>query len=160
MVNIERDIDTAQCTAQCRFILRPNRSLSWRGSLIFFFSLCVVSGSIAIGLGLLGFWLVLPFAGLELLGLGIGLYIVAQRCQQCEVISIAEESIRIERGKRYPCEQWILARFWAQVVLERCPKQWYPSRLLIRSQGRVVEIGKFLNEQERQHLAKELARSL
>ena len=154
------DIQQHANTLQCRFILRPNRSLSWRGSLLFYFSLVIISSGIAIGLTLLGFWLVLPFTGLEMLALGIGLYVVACRCYECEVISINGDSIRIERGRDYPREQWTLGRMWARVVLERCPRAWYPSRLLIRSHGRSVEVGRFLDEEERQRLADELTRSL
>ncbi len=156
MVDIQQHADTLQC----RFVLRPNRSLSWRGSLLFYFSLLIISSGIAIGLTLLGFWPVLPFAGLEMLALGIGLYVVACRCYECEVISINGDSIRIERGRDYPREQWTLGRMWARVVLERCPRAWYPSRLLIRSHGRSVEVGRFLDEEERQRLADELTRSL
>ena len=156
MVDIQQHADTLQC----RFILRPNRSLSWQGLLLFYFSLFIISSAIAIGLTLLGFWLVLPFAGLEMLALGIGLYVVACRCYECEVISINDDSIRIERGRDYPREQWTLGRMWAHVVLERCPRAWYPSRLLLRSHGRSVEVGRFLDEEERQRLADELTRSL
>ena len=104
--------------------------------------------------------MVLPFAGLEMLALGTALYVVARRCCEREVISIAADSIRIERGVYYPRRCWTLARVWAQVVVERCPSAWYPSRLLIRSHGRTVEVGRFLNEEERQRLAVELTRSL
>ena len=87
---------------------------------------------------------------------GLGFYWVAQDCQQCEVIYINNETIKIEKGKRCPEQEWTLMRMWAHVVLERCPKQWYPSRLMIRSHGQTVEIGHFLNENERQYLACEL----
>ena len=155
-------IDIVQNThdATCRFILRPNRSMSWQGSLLFFLSLCLVSGTVAISMALLGYWLILPFAGLELMALGTALYIVALRCYQREVIWITNDIIQIEKGRNYPQQQWRLARVWVQVVLERCPQQWYPSRLLIRCHGRDVEIGKFLSEEERLALAKELKRNL
>lgn len=156
MVDVERNLKDVQY----RFILRPNRSLSWQGSLLFFYSLCLISLIVAVSLTWLGFWLVLPFAGLEMLALGCGLYVVSQRCHQCEVISITADSIRIEKGRSRLEQQWLLERFWARVVLEHCPRHWYPSRLLIRSQGRAVEIGKFLNEDERLSLARALHRSL
>jgi len=156
MVNVERQIDEKQC----RFIVRPNRSLSWRGSVLFFLSLFLVSSVTAITLTLLGFWLVLPFAGLEMLVLAGGLYVVACRCHECEVISIGADAIRIEKGRGAPRQHWTLGRVWARVVLERCPKAWYPSRLFIRSHGQAVEIGRFLGEEERQQLAAELIRSL
>lgn len=154
------DVKRSQDKSQSRFILRPNRSLSWQGSLIFFSSLLVISICIAVRFAALGFWMVLPFTGLEMLALGIGLYLVACRCYECEVISIADDSILIEKGRSYPQHRWTLGRGWARVVLERCPKRWYPSRLLIRSQGRAVEVGRFLHEEERERLAAELKRSL
>lgn len=153
-------IDIQHDAQQLRFVLRPNQSISWRGLRLFFAALCVVSLSIALALTLLGFWPVLPFAGLEMLAVGAGLYAVARRGQVREVIYIDPQSVRIERGREAPDQQWQLARTWAKVVLERCPKQWYPSRLLIRSHGRSIEIGSFLNEDERQRLAHELGRDL
>lgn len=145
---------------QWRFILRPNRSLSWRGSMVFFLSLLIISSFIAVSLAVMGFWLVLPFAGLEMIVLGAGLYLVACRSYECEVICISRDAIRIEKGRRFPRQHCTLGRVWAKVVLEPCPKAWYPSRLFIRSHGRAVEVGRFLHEEERRHLALELSRTL
>lgn len=147
---------------ECQFcyVLRPNRSLSWRQNLMVFAGLCMVTLTLVIPLVAMGFWLVLPFAGLELLVVGIGLYCVICRCHECEVICIAADSIRIERGRRGPRQRWVLARTWAQVVLKDCPRQWYPSRLLIRAHGRTVEVGRFLVEEERLQLARDLTRCL
>ncbi len=156
MVDIEHSADSSGC----RFVLRPNRSLSWRGSVTFFFSLVVVSGFIVTGMTMMGYWLVLPFAGLELSALGAGLYVVSRRCHECEVISIAGDSVRVEKGYDYPRERWTFTRLWAHAVLEQCPARWYPSRLLIRSHGRTVEVGHFLNEEERRRLAVELSQNL
>jgi uncharacterized membrane protein len=156
MVDIER---SEQKTGAC-FVLRPNRSISWRGILVFFLALVLVSGSVAITLTVMGYWLVLPFTGLELILVALSLYWASRQSWRREVIRINADTIKIEKGWRYPEQKWILTRVWAQVVLERCPKQWYPSRLMIRSHGQVVEIGRFLNENERNYLASELRRSL
>ncbi|HCK81521.1 MAG TPA: DUF2244 domain-containing protein [Candidatus Competibacter sp.] len=142
------------------YVLRPNRSLTWRQNLLFLGGL---SGVTLVGMAPLvamGFWPVLPFAGLELLVVGIGLYRVMCRCHECEVIYVAADSIRIERGRRGPRQSWVLTRAWTQVVLKVCPRQWYPSRLLIRGHGRSVEVGRFLVEEERKKLARDLARCL
>jgi uncharacterized membrane protein len=40
--------------------------------------------------------------------------------------------------------------------MERSPIAWYPSRLSVAFQGQQVEVGRFLNEMERQSLAVEL----
>jgi len=147
-------------TIRVRFILRPNNSLSWNGSMICFVGLCAASGSIAIGLGLLGFWIVLPFAGLELLAVGSGLYVVSRRCQVCEVIDITDSTVYVERGYNAPQQRRALPRHWVRVSLRPCRRNWYPSRLLLSAHGQGVEVGGFLSEPERQQLALELRRSL
>ena len=156
MVDIERD----EAHGRCRFVLSPNQSISWSGLKLFFLAQCLAASSVAVPLSLLGYWPILPFAGLELLAVGAGLYVTARRGQMREVIDIDPDSVRIERGLYRPEQHWRVTRLWARVVLERCPKRWYPSRLLIRSHGRSVEVGRFLNEDERQHLATELSRDL
>ncbi|MCK7581446.1 MAG: DUF2244 domain-containing protein [Chromatiales bacterium] len=149
-------------TKECQFcyVLRPNRSLSWRQNLAVFAGLCMVTLALVIPLVAMGFWLVLPFAGLELLVVGIGLYCVICRCHECEVICVAADSIRIERGRRRLSSGGCCLRTWAQVVLNGCSRQWYPSRLLIRAHGRTVEVGRFLVEEERRQLAQDLTRCL
>jgi uncharacterized membrane protein len=156
MVDIQREADNGLR----RFVLQPNQSISWRATCYLLLSLLFIIGVIAVGLSLMGFWLILPFAGLELAAVTAGLYTVARRGQQREVISIGDEFIRIERGYRHPEQSLTLATHWAKVILERCPRRWYPSRLLIRSHGQSVEVGRFLNEEERHRLADELVKSL
>lgn len=153
-------VEYALNECQYCYVLRPNRSMSWRQNLVFFGSLCGVTLLGIAPLVAMGFWPVLPFAGLELLVVGIGLHRVMCRCHECEVICVAEDSIRIERGRRGPRQRWVLTRPWAQVVLKGCPRQWYPSRLLIRAHGRSVEVGRFLVEEERKKLAQDLNRCL
>lgn len=156
MVALEYGLNDCQ---HC-YVLRPNRSLSWRQNLGAFAGLCMITLATVVPLAAMGFWLVLPFAGLELLVVGIGLYGVICRCHECEVICVAEDTIRIERGRRGPRERWVLTRPWARVVLKACPREWYPSQLLIHAQGRTVEVGRFLVEDERKKLAGDLRRSL
>ena len=151
----------AECdagTADCCVVIRPNCSLSWRGTLSVFCSISLVSLAIALGFTLLGFWLVLPFAGLELGVLGYALWCCARRSQVREVISIHGDVIAVQRGCRAPEETTCLQRDWAKVELTRPVHRGYPSRLLIRSHGREVEVGGCLNELERRRLAEDLRR--
>ena len=151
----------AECdagTADCCVVIRPNCSLSWQGTLSVFGSISLVSLAIALGFSLLGFWLVLPFAGLELGLLGYALWRCARRSHAREVISIQGSVIAVQRGCCMPEETTCLERNWAQVELARPEHRGYPSRLLIRSHGREVEVGGCLNEAERLQLAEDLRR--
>lgn len=153
-------VDEQHNAEQRQFVLRPNQSIAWRDLKRFFLGLCVVSFAVAGVLSLFGYWPILTFAGLEMLAVGAALYLVARRGRRVEVISIDQQLIRVERGFDSPQHQWEFPTLWAQLVLECCPNRWYPSRLLIRSHGRSVEIGSFLNEAERQYLAKAIRRDL
>ena len=53
-------------------ILRPNRSADWRANRNLLLSLAALSCVISTGFALLGAWVILPFAGLEIAVLGGG----------------------------------------------------------------------------------------
>ena len=144
----------------CRWIIRPNQSLSWRGLLWVYavVALCLLGMSVAFALR--GFWPVLPFAGLELLVLGVAFYLCLSRSQWREIVSIDADVVRVEKGRRQAEERWECPSFWAQVQLEKSPLAWYPSRLMIAYQGRGVEIGRFLCDDERAELAAALKRGI
>jgi len=144
----------------CRVVIEPNCSLTWRESLIFFSGISVVSLTVAGFFASMGLWLVLPFAGLELLALGGCLYHTACRLRVRELILISERTVRVERGRSCPWGVSEFPRGWARVTHCRGTHDWYPSRLTIGTAGRNVEVGAFLNESERQLLAAELTRLL
>ena len=94
---VESDCDSAP--ASCRFVVRPNRSLSWRGTLLFFAAAFLVSVTIATGFAVIGLWLIFPFAGLEMLALAAGLYVCACRGHECEVIDIDGDKVEVDRSR-------------------------------------------------------------
>jgi uncharacterized membrane protein len=114
----------------------------------------------ALAFTLHGFWPVLPFAGLELIALGIAFYLCQSRSQNREVVSVGASLVTVEKGRHEPQEHWECPRAWARVLLERSPIAWYPSRLCIAYQGRRIEIGEFLHEEERRGLADELHQAI
>jgi uncharacterized membrane protein len=143
-----------------RFIVRPNCALSWRETkyLIGLFAACL--GAIGIWFAVLGVWLVLPFAGLELAALAGGLYLGALDGHTWEAIEIDGPVLRVKRGSRRIQEVGRFPANWTRVVLDRDPNSWYPSRLLLQCQGRGLEVGARLVEAERQALASSLRDAL
>lgn len=142
------------------YVLRPNRSLDWRGNLRFLGLIAAVSLSIAGWFAWLGAWLILPFAGLELLALWFGLYLVAVRGLAKETILIDGDKLEICKGRWQIESRTCLQRCWAQVRLEPANHAWYPRRLMIRSHGTDTEIGSFLGDAEKEQLARELKRDV
>jgi len=151
-----------------RVMIRPNRSLSWRQSMVFLGAIAVPLLLISVVLAARGYWLVLPFAGLELAALFACLYVVAHAACRCEVVSIGESVVTVEKGRDRgrgpeqvdPEQRTQFARGWVRVELSREQSHWYPRRLWIGASGRRVEIGEFLVDEEKTELAAELHRLL
>jgi uncharacterized membrane protein len=140
----------------CRFELAPHRSLTPRGAAVFIAILGGTTFGVAIFFTLLGFWPVLPFAGLE-----IGLLAWAMRASmlsgaQREVISISEETVTIEWHTRQSDRVSVFPRHWSRVKLRAPLAALHPARLVIESHGRACEVGRFLTDDERRGLAARL----
>jgi uncharacterized membrane protein len=161
--------DSCPDTKLRRVVIRPNRSLSWRQSMVFLGAIAVPLVVVSVVLALKGYWLILPFAGLELAGLFICLYLVAHAGCRCEVISIGDSVVTVEKGRERststagqggPEQRTEFARGWVRVQFTGPARRRYPRRLWIGASGRRVEIGGFLADQEKTELAAELHRLL
>lgn len=150
----------AQASDGYRFVVLPNCALSWRTikRVLLFFTACfAVLGAYFAALGA---WLVLPFAGLDLLVLVVGFYLSALAGHTREVIEIEGPVLRVLRGGRRLEAVASLPANWTRVELRRDPHGWYPSRLLLRCHGKGLEVGSKLVEAEREELAGELSDNL
>lgn len=125
---------------------------------MFFSAVCSLSLAVAIGCLLLGAWPVLPFTGLEILLVAVCLYLIARRAEDYEVIAIRDDRVEVRQGSlAKQGRSCSFPRAWARAILQRHATGWYPSRLTIRSHGREVEVGRCLNEEERERLARDLS---
>jgi len=142
-----------QDSTGCSFTVRPNCAMSWRATkyLVLFFACCF--GAVGAYFASIGAWLVLPFAGLELAVLAVGFYFSALAGHCREVIAIDGPVVRVMRGGRQLDEVACFPVNWTQVTMRRDPAGWYPSRLLLRCQGRRLEIASKVVEAEREELA-------
>jgi uncharacterized membrane protein len=141
-----------------RIVICPNCSLSVREAALCFASLCALSFAIAGVLALKGLWLILPYAGLEMLLLGWALHASLARRHQSEIITLTESDVSVEARDRAQCRRTVFPRHWARVKLRRPASRLHPSRLTIESHGRQCELGTFLTEEERCGLALRLQR--
>ncbi len=143
-----------------QFVIRPNRSLTRRQLQLVFMGIATYCLGIGSVFAVLGMWPVLPFAGAEVMVVGIGFYLSAMGGRELEVVSVDRDKVAVEKGRRHVRQRWELHRAWAQIRLLPPRIRWYPTRLVIRSHGREVELGGFLNDEERQRLAGELQQAL
>jgi len=127
--------------------------MTWHQAKCFFAVMAAVCLLIAGVFTLAGFWLVLPFAGLEIALLGAALYHSARQAARREVVAIDERFVEITRFVPAPCRPWRCQRVWARVKLLPARVGWHPSKLCIRSHGKQMVVGDFLTESERKGLA-------
>ncbi len=145
-----------------RLVIEPNCSLTWRQSVAFFIGISVLLLSIATVFAVKGYWLIFPFAGLELIALGAGLYVAAHATSRRQVVSITADLVTVEKGKlrQGPQSRMDLPRSWTRVLFEHANDQQRSRRLWLGASGRRVEVGEFLTEDEKDGLASYLRRLL
>lgn len=135
-----------------RVLIRPNRSLSPQGMVVLFAGMAVFAMTLGIGFSLVGTWLVLPFAGLEVAVVGAALYWLYRHADDHELIIMDNDHVTViqYRGGRERSD--VFQRYWVKVTLEHYGS-WYPSRLKLGSHGRFIAIGADIGEDERQTLS-------
>jgi uncharacterized membrane protein len=104
-----------------------------------------------------GLWPILPFWGLEMVVLGVALYLSLKRRHYRQEVLVTDCEIRIITVSPAGQEKQEFSRHWAKVRLRRPRTNLYPSRLTIESHGRAFEVGSFLTEEERRSLATRLS---
>jgi uncharacterized membrane protein len=137
----------------CR-VIRPDFAVDWPQTVRIFIGMATVTLGIALGFAVMGYWPILPFAGLEVAALGVALYASARRSLDTQVLRLNADWLLIEKGRRRPEQRWQFQRAWAEVVLE--PSAGSGVRVVIRSRGEAVEVGEFLAPEARRGLAREL----
>jgi uncharacterized membrane protein len=141
-----------------RIEIAPHCSLSTRGAGWLIVSLAVPTFGVAGALTLLGFWPILPFAGLEMAVLAWALKVSLDRRHHHQIVQVDEARVSVTSRHREQSSEVVFPRHWAQVKLRRPVSGLHPSRLTIESHGRRCEVGSFLTEQERHGLATRLGR--
>lgn len=137
-----------------QIVIGPNASLTVGQAQMFMGAMTLVGLGIAGGFAAMGFWPVVPFAGLELAALGAALLVSVRRNAYREVLWFCGEQVRVEFGlaNRGASSRVELVRHWTRVLLEAGPTRHAPSRLILTSAGQRVEIGRCLTDEERERL--------
>lgn len=116
----------------------------------------VVSLLIASVFAFFGAWPILPFAGLELIALFVAFRINRNAISIRETVEIDDHYVRVTVGCKSPGQVCVFKRAWTRVWVIPSQIKSHPSRLLLRSAGQQVEIGRCLSDEERHDLAKRL----
>jgi uncharacterized membrane protein len=144
-----------QREAEFRFTSRPNCSLTARGRKRVFRMIAAVTLIIACAFALLGYWLVLPFAGLEIGVLAWAFESLGRRSADFETLTIRADEVRLARKQGDLVERHEFNREWVRLIQEPAGGG-RRARLALRSHGRETELGLFLSEEGRRALGGQL----
>lgn len=145
-------------TRDTLLVIRPNASMTVRAAQGVMLVMALVSLSIAGLFTWHGFWPILPFAGLELVALGLALHVSLRRNRYREVIVFDGQRLKVECGMKG--EGAALTVDWARsatrVLLEVGPHRNDPSRLRLVNGSRSLGLARCLTDEERERLAARL----
>jgi uncharacterized membrane protein len=158
---VEDTMAQAPTASPKHIVIRPNRSLSFRGMVWLFSAYLGLMAVIGLGFLSAGAWMVLPFAGIEALLIFLVFYfVVCCHTNDYELVIIDGEKLSVISHQGSSQSHHEFPHYWAKLKLECSEHSWYPSRLMLGCYGRFVEIGSGLREQDRQALAKKLRSSM
>ena len=142
------------------FVIRPNSAYNAKTWPWVFALLVLICVGIAARFAWLGYWMILPFAILDVTAVGLILFLLGRQGSYVEKISIRDDEVVIEHLQRGSERRWRFPLDWTRVELAGAGHHWYNRRLLIGSSGKWVEVGQCLTDAERESLADALKREI
>lgn len=136
--------------------LSPNRSATWLHTKIIICVMVVIVMIIALAWTFMGAWLVLPFAGLEVGLFALLMYKVSKFTYSKQVITVGREKVIIEWGIKKVEERHEFNRKDLYVYYWEADEGWHLPRISLSQARRKLEIGTFLNQDDREKLKLEL----
>lgn len=155
MIDIEEDPGF-----RTRLVVQGNQSMSWRANLWLAASLGFICMGIAVALATFGLWLVIPFAGAEIILIVTCLYLTLRRLSRKEVITVSRDAVRLEWGYTRPEVVVDLPRSWTQLRFHSPESPFETGVLSVAAHGRSYALGACLNKQEKKTLHAELTAAL
>jgi len=141
------------------FSSKPNQSLTRPQERLVFWSLAGLCFSTASVFAILGYWLVLPFAGLEIGLLAWAFKELRNREADYESLVINGDAVIVEwhRGDQQGRRE--MNRHWVRVTCG-CRAPGKDCRLSVSSHGQATDLGRHLSDEARLKLAAALRRRL
>lgn len=125
--------------------LAPNKSSSINENLVFFGFLSLICLTFGIGFFFIGATMILPFAGLEVLALILILRANHKWLNQKQALYLDKLYVELEEDDKKITFDRFLSKF---LIEENNSKK----ELFIKSKNQKIEIGSFLNQEEKEQL--------
>lgn len=145
--------------SEFKITVQPNNSLSVKHAIRLVAGLAAISMSVGVGFAFAGAWMVLPFAGLEVVAIAHAFYYIYLHANDYESITILDDQVIVERHGYSIASKDEFQRYWVRVMLRKSPNG--KESLFIGSHGREVEFGRrFINDEQRVLLASQIKQKL
>jgi uncharacterized membrane protein len=155
-VSFTHSIDADAQNPRFEWVLRRHAPLSPAQMLVFFASLSLVSLSIGLFFWLQGALLVLPFAALEILAVGICFLIFSRHVLDQERIVVDGFQVVVEHEAAGVRERAQFHRQWVRIE----PLGGEHSLIAVSGQGKTMQVGRYVRPERREALAHELRRAV
>jgi len=136
--------------------LKRNCSLAPHQLLVWYSSLCALSLAVASYFWWLGARMVMPFAWLEILALGVAMLVYARHAADSESIALRGDRLTVEHASGDRVERVEFEPQWVRVERE----EGGGSLVELSGQGRRIAVGRYLRPELRRALADELRMAL
>jgi uncharacterized membrane protein len=140
-------------------VAKPNNSLTPRGIVWLFISIVLIVSTVALGVSLSGAWLVLPFAGFEVLAFAYALHHIRLHYGDYESVSLVGNEVVVEKHGYKNSEKFTFQRYWARVTLRDSMDG--TCGIFIGSHGKEIEFGsRYMDNEQRITVARKLKQQL
>jgi len=143
-----------------RLIVQANQSMSWKANMWLAASLGVVCLGIAVAMAAFGFWMIIPFAGAEVIFIVVCLHWTLHRLSRKEVITVNDDAVRLEWGYKQPDRSVDLPRRWARLKYDSPESEFEVGHLSLGAHGKYYALGESLGKAEKKTLFTELNSAL
>lgn len=147
-----------------KIIAKPNNSLDQEQKAKLLAVIALILLLVGLGFFRIGAWMVLPFAGLELVIFCYAFYSLYLHSNDFESITFDRDALHIEKKVKQQRYASSFSHYWARVYLRDAGSvkgMKAKSQLIISSHGKEVEFGSaFLTEAQREDLVKEIKQKI
>ncbi len=143
-------------TGLATIVLKPNNSSSWQFNMRVVFSLALIAFFMSSYFALHGLWLIFPFGVFEIGFVFTCLYLRMRANIKTEVITFDKSTVLVERGHYHAEKSWKYHRLWTKIFVKKPATRGYPKKIFIRSHGKELELGSFLNKKDKETFIKDL----
>jgi uncharacterized membrane protein len=146
MTSLPVDNSDSRELALAEFVCRRNCSIGPGPLVLVFCSLVALAFGFGIAFALHGPWLILPFAGIEMLAVGCAFVVCGSRVGEYERVRIRPDAVTVEAVGRKGVVSHEFNPRWARLQVQKRPQA---VRIWLSQAGKRVELGRHLGFERR-----------